>query len=132
MALAQREPSEDEKEKARIRIGITREQQQQIEAIFADARRQEGEVHQKTRELYRQLFELYDSYEFDRQAAKKVRWEIGAQNRKRMLIHAESQERLRRVLSKDQFERMIQHGKEMREKWRRENPHRRPPPPGNA
>jgi hypothetical protein len=37
-ALGQREPSDEEKERARVRIGITKEQQIQIEGIFADRR----------------------------------------------------------------------------------------------
>ena len=126
-AAAQREPSDEEKERTRIKIGITREQQIQIEAIFADARRQEGEVHNKSRELYAQLFSLYDIYEFDREQAKKLRREISKQNYKRMMIHAETQEKLRKVLSREQFDRMTQHGREMREKWRKEHPRRGPP-----
>lgn len=123
-ALAQREPSEDEKEKARQRIGITREQQREVEVIFADARRNEGEVHVKQRELYRQLYELYDTYDFDRERAKKLRWDIGIYNRKRMLLHAETQEKLRRVLTREQFDRMTQYAKEKREQWRKEHPRR--------
>ncbi len=127
-ALAQREPSDEEKERNRVRIGITREQQKELEAAFADARKQEFEIHAKTRELYRQLFEIYDNYDFERDQAKSVRVEIGKLNRKRMLIHAETQEKLRRILTREQFDRMTQLTREKQEKWRKEHPRRGPPP----
>jgi hypothetical protein len=41
-----------------------------------------------------------------------------------MLLHAETQEKLRRVLTRDQFDRMTQYGREQREKWRKEHPRR--------
>jgi hypothetical protein len=44
-----------------------------------------------------------------------------------MLINAETQDKLRKVLTRDQFDRMTQYGREMRDKWRRENPRRMPP-----
>ena len=124
-APAQREPSDDEKERTRIKLGISREQQSQIESIFAESKRQEGEIHMKSREQYGLLFALYESYDFDRDQAKKVRREIGRLNYKRMQIHAETQEKLRKVLSREQFDKMIQHGREMREKWR-QGPRRGP------
>ena len=126
-ALAQREPSEDEKERTRIRIGITREQQKELEAALADARRQETEIHTKTRELYGQLFAQYDIYDFSRDDAKKIRREIGKLHHRRMLIHAETQEKLRRILTREQFDRMTQLTREKYEKWRKDHPRRGPP-----
>ena len=127
-AFAQREPSDEEKERTRQKIGITREQQKELEAALAEARRQEGEIHAKSRELYGQLFAQYDIYDFSREDAKKIRREIGKLHHRRMLIHAETQEKLRRILTREQFDRMTQLTREKFEKWRKDHPRRGPSP----
>jgi Spy/CpxP family protein refolding chaperone len=126
----QRGPSEEEKERIRLRIGITREQQQQIEALYMETERQKGEVFTKMRELYTQLESMYDVYEFDRDQARNIRREITRQHVKIMMIHVDNEEKLRRILTREQFEKLRAIMREGREKLRRdfENRFRKPGP----
>src|SRR5690348_1432026 len=113
-------PSEEEKERIRGRLGITRDQQTQIEAIFADTGRQMREIDTRMRDLYHQLYAAYDAYDFDRNQAHALRKEIAGLYRRRMALHAENEEKLRRILNRDQFDRMRAMMREMRDKHRQE------------
>ena len=134
LLLAQRPPSDDEKEKMRLKIGITKEQQAQFEAIFTDEQKQDREIRDKERELYGQLRKMYEDYSFDRNQAMSIRRELGGLYRKRLFLHSETQEKMRKILTREQFDRMTAAMKEMREKWMREHPRRGPggPPPNGA
>ncbi|MGC8668163.1 MAG: Spy/CpxP family protein refolding chaperone [Chthonomonadales bacterium] len=103
---AQRPPSEEERERVRIRIGMTREQQDQIEKLWMETDRKLKEIAQKMSDLRRQLFELYDTYDYDRVKAAALRRQIAALYAQRMAAFAENQEKLRRILNRDQFERL--------------------------
>lgn len=126
--LAQRPPSEDEKEKMRVRMQITKEQQAQIEAVFTDEQKQERDIRTRERELWHQLYILYGQFDFDRNQALAIRKELGSLFRKRIMLHAETQEKLRKILTREQFDRMMAAMKEQREKWMKEHP--RPGPGG--
>lgn len=126
----QRGPSEEEKERIRLRIGITKEQQQQIEALYMETERQKGEVFAKMRELYAQLESLYDAYDFDRNQARTLRREITRQHVQIMMIHLDNEEKLRRILTREQFEKLRAMMREAREKMRRDFDRRFPRPPG--
>lgn len=133
IAAAQRPQSDDEREKARVRIGMTREQQVQIEALWADTDRQNREVGMRMGELRKQLQALYDTYEYDRGQASAIRKEIYNLYRKRSQIYGDNQDKLRKILTREQFERMTGLVKEQREQhrkdWesrRRESDRRRP------
>ena len=117
---AQRPQSEEEKEKVRLRIGMTREQQAQIEALWAETDRQAKELGEKQSEYRKQLDSLYDQFDYDRTAASGLRREITILYRKRLLLFADNQERLRKILSKDQFERLCTMVREKREQQHRE------------
>jgi Spy/CpxP family protein refolding chaperone len=125
----QRGPSEEEKERIRLRIGITKEQQQQIEALYMETERQKGEVFAKMRELYTQLESLYDVYDFDRNQARSLRREITRQHVQIMMIHVDNEEKLRRILTREQFEKLRAVMREAREKMRRDFEKRFPRPP---
>ena len=99
-------PSEEDKERFRIKIGATKEQQGQIDQVFRDSDIQMNEVRTKFKDLSQQLYGLYDIYDFDRNQARNVRRELLRLHKRMADIHAENEEKLRRILTKDQFERM--------------------------
>src|SRR5437016_7939043 len=114
--FAQRRISDEDKEKNRIRLGITKEQEVQIEGIWKSAGDQERELRKKEMGLYMQLHDITDIYDFDRNQASAVRREIYQLFKQRLTIHAETQEKIRRVVTKEQFDRMTALAKEMHEK----------------
>src|ERR1043165_5639545 len=70
-------PTEAEKEASRVKIGITKVQQQKIEAIFADSGKREHDIRQKTRELYGELFsKVYRNYNLDRAREEELQRQI--------------------------------------------------------
>lgn len=114
----QRFPSEEEREKIRVRVGMTKEQQAQVEAIFTEERKLETESRKKTGELYKQLQQNLDVYDNDKVAAANLRKEICRLYRERIMIHANAQEKLRKVLTKEQFDKMTEMAHEWQNKWR--------------
>src|SRR5947199_9617432 len=84
---AQQGPTEAEKEAARVRVGMTKQQQTQLEAVFQDSDKQEREIRTHMRDLYKQLYNLYDAYEFDRKQAVGIQREILDLYRRRIAIH---------------------------------------------
>jgi Spy/CpxP family protein refolding chaperone len=123
----QRGPSEEERERIRLRIGITKEQQAQIEQLYTETDQKRREVGIRMRELYHQLFTLYDNYDFDRNLARAIRRELTELHRRTLWIHAENEEKLRKILTKEQFDKLRTLMKEKLEEWRsrREKGHMR-------
>jgi len=119
-ALAQRPPSDEERERNRVRLGITREQQEQIEALYAELDRQNREIWTRSGELFRQLDEKYSSYDLDQEGARAIRRELMGLHRRRLMAFAEFQDKLRRVLNREQFNRLQVLVREQREKWRKQ------------
>ena len=109
-----------DKEKARQQIGITTAQQDAIEALFADVEKQEKPIHSRLHALYHDLQTLYDSYEFDAKQARSLRDEIGTQQKSLLTLYASKEERLRRILTRAQFERLRAQMKESRDQSRHE------------
>lgn len=114
-----RPQSEEQKEKTRLRLGITKEQQTQIEALHIENMKQHRELFSKMRDLMGQLRAYYDSYEFDQEAAKSIRKQIMSLHFHFLKLQAEFEEKLRKILTKEQFERMRAVMKEEWEKGRR-------------
>lgn len=114
-----------------FKIGLNSQQQKQLETYFAEAGKQRQAAHAKLRALFEELQGLYDSYDYDAQKARAIREEIVVQQRRILAIHAENEAKLRRILNKDQFEKLRAQMKADREKhmqmWR--NGGRRPGPP---
>jgi Spy/CpxP family protein refolding chaperone len=126
-----RQPTEEEKEKARLRIGITKEQQAQIEALFNDTDRQMREIMGRIRELSEQLRAEYDKYDFDRNLARSLRRQIMSQRWRVSNLHANNEEKLRKILNREQFDKLRALIKEQFPSRRREPDHRGgPPKPG--
>jgi Spy/CpxP family protein refolding chaperone len=129
-------PSEEDKERFRIKIGATKEQQNQIDLVFKDSDVQMSEIRGKFRELSQQLYSLYDIYDFDRNLAKGIRRDLLKLHKRMADIHAENEEKLRRILTKDQFERMKalmkeEYAKRMKDMQSRRGGKGGPPPPGH-
>jgi len=125
---ANRGPSDEEKETIRLKIGITKDQEAKIEALHTETDQKLNDVMAKTRDLYKQLTALYDSYDFDRNQARNLRQQLTALHRRMLDIHADNEEKLRRILSRDQFEKLRQLLKEYWEKTRQERAQRAPAP----
>lgn len=116
----QRGPTEEEREKIRLRIGITKEQQAQIEQLYAETDQQRREIGRRMGELFRQLYMLYENYDFDRNQARTIRRDLTNLHRRILWIHAENEEKLRKILTKDQFDKLRALMREKREEWRKE------------
>lgn len=124
-------PTPEEKEKARIRMGITVDQQQQIEALFTETGRQMRDTMGRVRDLYQQLDAVYNDYDYDRAKVRAIEHQIMQQRRRLLTIHASNETRLRAILNRDQFARMRAMIAEMRGqrrdgRWRGQGPK----PPG--
>lgn len=123
----QRPPTDEEKEAVRVRIGISKDQQAQIEAAWAENRRQSEELSKKMNDLRRQLYGLYENYDYDRAQADGLRHQTQVLYRKRLEVFGQTQEKMRKILSRDQFNRLQAIMREQREKMRRDWESRRGP-----
>jgi hypothetical protein len=119
-------PSEAERERVRVRIGLTKAQGRRIEQIHEDTERQKQVIVSRMREVYRQLRSLYDEYSYDRRKAEVLRKEILALHARRLELFGQNEEQLRRIMSRDQFAKMRAM---MQEEWqkREHRSDRRPP-----
>lgn len=120
-------PTEEERERSRVKLGITRDQQNQIEALYDDYNRQMRDIMGKLREAYKALHTLYEAYDYDKEQARRLRREIVVQRRRTVELHATTEDKLRTILNKEQFERMRRMMREERERMMRRG---RPAPPG--
>ncbi len=125
---------EEEKEKARVRIGMTKEQQAQIEAIYTESEKKRQEAMRELGEKHQQLRAVYDSYEIDKTKERALLRDIVAVHWRLLRIHSEDEAKIRRILTKEQHEKLRALMKEAMEKARsRWNMGPRPPsPPGGG
>lgn len=117
-----------EREAARQRIGITLEQQSRIEAVYTQTDQRRRALRQQLRDLYHQLHDLYSNYHFDRNRSAALRQQIVDLHAQQLKLHEENEEKLRRILTPDQFERLhaeMNAARQRREGQRREKPDRR-------
>ncbi len=114
---------EEEKEKARIRIGMTKEQQAQIEAIYAESEKKRQEAMRELGQKHQQLRAVYDSYEIDKTQERALLRDIVAVHWRLLRIHSEDEAKIRRILTKEQHEKLRALMKEAmdqaRSRWRR-------------
>lgn len=125
--------SDAEKEKARQRIGITREQQQQLEALLEETGKQTRAVFEQLREKHEQLQAVYEAYEIDKNKERALMRDISRLRYRLLQIHSEHEAKVRQVLTKEQHERLRALMKEAMENARRAFPgpgRFGPPPPG--
>ena len=118
-------PTEEEKERNRIRIGISKEQQAEIDRVFHDSDQQMQEIRRKFGDLSKQLYTLYDSYDFDRGQANAIRRDLLRLHKRMADIHADNEEKLRRIMTREQFDRMRAIVRETMEQHRKEWEERR-------
>lgn len=120
---------EEEKERRRLRIGITKEQEAQLDALWNEHGPKRKEVIEKMRDALKKLGEVYDNYEFDREQARALRREIVGLHARTMLLHLEAEEKIRKILTKEQFDKMRAL---MKEEWRQRMPSRPHGPRGGS
>lgn len=98
--------NDDDDDRARKRLGITREQQNQIEALYRATDRQRRDLRTRLDTLYREMDRLYARYDFDRARARTLANEISTLRRRSLLLYTDNEEKLRRILNREQFERL--------------------------
>jgi Spy/CpxP family protein refolding chaperone len=116
----QRGPSDEEKERNRIRLGITQLQQQQIDALYQETRAKMDEVRKSMMEKQREIWETYADYDIDEAKAKSLRFQILRLHKKMGEIQADNEHKLRGILTREQFGRLRELMKEQFEKRRQE------------
>lgn len=123
----QRGPSPEERESARRAIGITAQQQDEIEKLF----KRSDPFRQKLRDLSKQLFDVYAEYDFDRAKAASLRKEMRHVQYQLSAIQADNEEQLRKILTREQFTKMRAYMKQQFDQMRQRRGHRPggPPPP---
>jgi Spy/CpxP family protein refolding chaperone len=129
----QRGPSDEEKEKSRLRLGITVDQQNRIEALFKATGQQMHDLYTKLHEKRNELrTNVYGQYSFDVRQAKAAQNEILAINKLILEVQADTELKMRKILNRQQFERLQQMLKEKSEQRRQERGPREPGgrPPG--
>ena len=98
--------SPEEKEKFRQRLQISVQQQEQMDTLFAESDKQRRVLGERLRELFDQRQSVCDVYDFDRSREGALRKEISHVYNQLLRIHTDTEEKLRRILNRDQFERL--------------------------
>jgi Spy/CpxP family protein refolding chaperone len=122
-------PGAAERERARIRIGLTKDQEKRIERFHEASAKRRQAIATQMRDSYRELRKLYDTYDFDRAKADRLRKRILALHQQRMELFGQNEEELRKIMTREQFMKMRAM---MQEEWqkRAHRPDQRPPAPG--
>lgn len=100
--------SQADKDKFRQRIGLSVQQQTQMDAVFEEMGRERRPLGEKLRELHKQRHDLLSAYTMDRSKEKSLRAEITALYGRMLQLHTESEEKMRRIMNREQFERLQQ------------------------
>ncbi len=111
--------SDRDRERARQRIGISRDQQRQIEALYKETEGEKRKMRGWIENRYRELDRLHESYVFDRGHARNLVNIISRLQQRLLGLHLETEEKLRRILTREQFDRMRAQLREEREKRER-------------
>lgn len=111
------QPTPEMKEQFRQRIGINEQQQEQMDAIFKETFQKRRDLGKKLGELFEARQKVCDVYELDKNQLRKVNAEIQKVQGQILALHVETEEKMRRLLNKDQFARLILFRAEGRKKW---------------
>lgn len=111
------QPTPEMKEKFRQRIGITEQQQEQLDAVFKEMFQKRKDLGTRLRELFEARQKVCDVYELDKNQLKKVNSEIQKAQAQILALHVETEEKVRRILNKDQFGKLVAFREEGRKKW---------------
>lgn len=121
--------SPEEREKFRQRLGISAQQQEQMDTLFNDSFKQRRVLGEKLGELFKQRSEISDVYDFDKKRDWALRRDIERIYSQLLRIHSDSEEKLRRILNREQFDRL----RALRaEAMRTHRENRRPPGQGKG
>jgi Spy/CpxP family protein refolding chaperone len=112
------QPTPEERERFRQRLGITVRQQEQMDALFADSDRQRKALSKRLWELFDQRRQVTDVYDFDRARERAIRKDLEQVNSQILKLHWETEEKLRRILNREQFDRLRELRAEMMRSFR--------------
>ena len=98
--------SEREREKARQQIGISVQQQEQLTRLYAEADKKEKAIGKELHDLYRQHRALYSAYSIDHAQERELRKKIEQMHSQLLHLHADTEDGLRKLLTREQFERL--------------------------
>jgi len=101
-----RGPTDEERERARVTIGMSREQQKQLEASFHDSETRMRDVMTRIRDRHKELNEVYAAYDLDRAKARGLIRELADLHRKVLESRTDNEERMRKVLTREQFDKL--------------------------
>ncbi|GEM_PF-5822550 len=107
-------PSQEDRDKFRQKIGLSVQQQTQMDTVFEEMGRERKPLGDKLRELHKQRHELLSAYTMDRSKEKALRAEITALYGRMLQLHTESEEKMRRIMNREQFDRLQQMMREKR------------------
>ena len=96
----------EEEERLLRRLQISQEQQEKIKHLYRESDRRKRAIDERLGQLYRELDTLYGRYEFDRVKVRAVTDEISEQRRQSLALYMDNEEKLRRILKREQFERL--------------------------
>jgi Spy/CpxP family protein refolding chaperone len=119
--------SDDEKERNRIRLGISQAQQAQIDDLYKETQSKMGDVWKAMRDKQGQLRETYRQYELDESKAKMLRIDIVRLHKKMGEIQLENERKIRTILTREQFDKLQQLMKEKFDQFRKNRPGGPPP-----
>jgi Spy/CpxP family protein refolding chaperone len=109
-----------EREKARQQIGISVQQQEQLTRLYAEADRKEKAIGKDLHDLYRQQRTLYSAYVIDHGQERELRKKIEQMHSQLLQLHADTEDGLRKLLTREQFERLNAAVKDRRRENRRD------------
>lgn len=98
--------SERDREKARQQIGISVQQQEQLTRLYAEADKKEKAIGKELHDLYRQQRALYSAYSIDHGQERELRKKIEQMHSQLLQLHADTEDGLRKLLTREQFERL--------------------------
>lgn len=109
-----------EREKARMQIGISVQQQEQLTRLYAEADKREKAIGKELHGLYEQQRALYSVYLIDHNQERELRKKIEQMHSQLLQLHADTEDGLRKLLTREQFERLNAALKDHRRGNRRE------------
>ena len=90
----------------RRRLRLSEEQREQIQRLYRDSDRRKDDIEERLKKLYSELDRLYDQFDYDRGRVRTVTNEISDVRRRSLTLYMDNEEKLRRILKREQFERL--------------------------
>lgn len=115
-------PTPEQRERYRQKLGITVQQQEQLDALYAEADKKRKELWDKMREMNTQHWEMLETFDYDKTKERIHRYEMSKLYRSILFHHTDTEDKIRKLLTKEQFERLVAMRKEMASKWKTSSP----------